>query len=459
MTRVPARLPSDRLAVSLLSRVALLLVVILIPTASVRAQETRVVAAPHDDYAILVSRDTLGTDGWKQVVSALRTFHRDQGVRTLVYETSPAELADELRDGVLPRWIAWVARPAELDRTRHVAFKRMIRTLDADPWPDVQWGVVTGSDWSSAMRQVVTREPLVVRRAAGGTGIPLERFDEGVWWDEGVAGRSVRKNLDGTIVESVEDADANMPGIVASLNEFKPDLFISSGRATQDDWRVGYTFKGGAFKSRDGVLTGVAPDRSEHPVASPNPKVWLAAGNCLLGHLKDDDSMALAILDSAGATQFLGYTGVTWHGRAGWGTMDWFLSDPGRWTVAEAFHLNQIQLIAELMAIDPRLPGLELEVQAGHAFEPRDDEGFRATFLEHGPSFEDEETFERAVGHLWDRDVMCLYGDPAWAASLPEGDRLPWSGSVERLDDGAAGAPGAAAAAAPGRCGSRVRST
>ena len=62
--------------------------------------------------------------------------------------------------------------------------------------------MVTGSDWSSAMRQVVTRKPLVVRRAAAGTGLPVERFDEAIWWDEGVAGRSVRKHADGTIEAS-----------------------------------------------------------------------------------------------------------------------------------------------------------------------------------------------------------------------------------------------------------------
>jgi hypothetical protein len=400
------------------------------------AQQTRVVPAPHDDYAILVSEDTLAADGWKQVVSALRTFHQDHGVRTLVYDQAPGEVAAALGgDGPLPRWVVLVARPEELDRGLHMEFKRLVRTLDDDPWPDVQWGVVTGGDWSSAMRQVVTREPLVVRRAAAGTGLPLERFDEGIWWDEGVAGRSVRKHPNGTIEETIEDADATMPGIVSSLNDFKPDLFLSSGRATQDDWRVGYTFKGGAFKARDGRLTGIAPDRSEHPVDSPNPKVWLAAGNCLLGHLKDSDSMALAILDSAGATQFLGYTGVTWHGRAGWGTTDWFLSDPGRWSVAEAFHLNQIQLLAELMAIDPKLPGLELDLLTGTTFEPRDDEGFREAFLQHGPVLaHDEEIFERALGHLWDRDVMVLYGDPAWDARLPSDGGLPWKSSVTASD-------------------------
>lgn len=422
--------PTDRIA----ALAGLLLAVLMNPV--LEAQTVRTEPDPHDDYAIVVSEATRRTDGWKQVVSALRTFHRDRGVRTLVWNTD----LEEVRAGLLdapgpPRYLAVVARPEELSRDFHFRLKRLVRTLDDDPWPDVQWGVVTGLDWSSAMRQVVTREPLVMRRAAAGTGLPVERFDEAVWWDEGVAGRSVRKHPDGTVEETTLDANATMPGIVDSLNDFRPDLFLSSGRATQDDWRVGYTFKGGAFKAARGQLVGVAPDRSRHPVDSPNPKVWLAAGNCLLGHVKDEDAMALAILDSAGATQFIGHTGVTWHGRAGWGTTDWLLSDPGRWSVAEAYHLNQVQLIHELAAIDPALATLELDLAAGGAFAPRDDEGFRAALLEHGPALTDEATLERALGHLWDRDVLVLYGDPAWDARLPREDRLPWRSEVRSDGD------------------------
>ncbi|MCH2145233.1 MAG: hypothetical protein MK082_08820 [Phycisphaerales bacterium] len=416
---------TSRLAVLVLTSTAVM------SGANVLAQETRELPAVHDGYAIVVSRETLATDGWKQVVSALRTFHRDRGVRTFLYEDSPLEISDALAEGGdLPRWMVLVARPSELDRTLHLDLKRLVRGLDEDPWPDVQWGVVTGSDWSSAMRQVVTREPLVIRRAAAGTSLDVERFDEAVWWDESTAGRSVRKHADGRVVDTTADARATMPGIVSSLNDFKPDLFLSSGRATQDDWRVGYEFKAGAFKARGGELIGVDLDRNRLPVESPNPKVWLAAGNCLLGHVKDDDSMALSILGAAGATQFLGYSTVTWHGRAGWGTTDWFLSDPGRHSIADAFHLNQVELISELIAISPELAHADLGT-----FEPRDDEGFRAAMAEHGPRGLDEATFEEALGHLWDRDAMVFYGDPAWDARLAPEQGLPWSVGVSSEGD------------------------
>ena len=401
-------------------------------TSTLRAdEETQMVPAPHDDYAILVSEETAQTDGWKQVVSALRTFHRDQGVETYTWQQSPLELRDELTSD-LPQYVGIVARPEELGRPFFLDVRRLVRSLDDDPWPDVQWGIVTGRTWETAMRNVVTREPLVIRRAAAGTSLPIDQFDEVIWWDEGVAGRSVEKQSDGTVVESVGTAADTMPGIVSSLNVFQPDLFFSSGRATQNDWRVGYEFKAGAFKVRDGALVGIGLDRTEYPVDSKNPKVWLAAGNCLLGDVESKDSMALAILGSAGATQFAGYGGVTWYGRAGWGTSDWFLSDPGRWNLTEAFMLNQVQLLHELIKIDPQLATLDL----GN-FAPREDEVFRAALETHfeGKETFTEESFEQVLGHLWDRDVMIMYGDPAWDARLAAKTAPAWDARVHRASD------------------------
>ena len=120
---------------------------------------------PHERSVLVVSHATAGTDGWAQVVAALRTFHRDRGVRTLHFETSPLELLESLR-ALHPRHLVLVARPGELGRPMLLDLHRVVRGLDEDPWPDVEWGVVTGRDWSDAMRQVTTRTPLSIRRAA-----------------------------------------------------------------------------------------------------------------------------------------------------------------------------------------------------------------------------------------------------------------------------------------------------
>ena len=184
-----------------------------------------------------------------------------------------------------------------------------------------------------------------------------------------------------------------------------------------------YDFKAGAFKVEDGRLVGVTLDGKRLPVDSRNPKVWLAAGNCLLGDIDGIDSMALAFLDSASATQFVGYSGRTWHGRAGWGTADWFLSDPGRWNLSEAVFFNQIQLIDELRAIDPALTTLDLG-----DFAPREDPIFGEKLRETWGRGVDEPVFQRALGHLWDRDVLVFYGDPSWDARLAQ-ERPLWTSS------------------------------
>ncbi len=384
---------------------------------------------PHERSVLVVSHATAGTDGWAQVVAALRTFHRDRGVRTLHFETSPLELLDSLR-ALHPRHLVLVARPGELGRPMLLDLHRVVRGLDEDPWPDVEWGVVTGRDWSDAMRQVTTRTPLSIRRAAGVASLPVDSFEE-VWcWDESIPGRSLRTSADGRLVETTTDASDMMPGIVASLNEYQPDLFFSSGRATQDDWRIGYRFNAGAFKVRDGILTGVDLDHREHPVDSPNPKVWLAAGNCLVGDVADRDSMALAILGSAGATQFLGYTGRTWHGRAGWGVAEWFLAGPHRCTLPEAVFCNQVQLLDELADLGADLPDLDLG-----DFGPREDPRFREELAAHLGDRFDESTFERVVGHLWDRDALVLYGDPTWQASV-ERSTASWRIELHELSTG-----------------------
>lgn len=384
----------------------------------------RDVPAVHDDCAVIISRRSAEADGWKQVASAVRTFHRDAGVTRHVFEESPLELKDILAEEH-PRHLVLVAAPDELNRALFLDLHRLCRGLDDDPWPDFEWGILTGRTWESAMRQVVTREPLVIRKAAGVASLDVEPFEEAFCWDETFPGRSVRKHSDGRVVTRSGTAPLTMPGIISTLNDFEPDFFFSSGRATQHDWRVGYDFRAGAFKVEDGRLVGVTLDGERLPVDSRNPKVWLAAGNCLLGDVDGIDSMALAILDSASATQFVGYSGRTWHGRAGWGTADWFLSDPGRWTLSEAVFFNQVQLIDELREIDPALTTLDLG-----DFAPREDPIFGDTLRETWGQGVEEPVFQRALGHLWDRDVLVFYGDPSWEARLAT-DRPLWKSDFE----------------------------
>jgi len=82
-----------------------------------------------------------------------------------------------------------------------------------------------------------------------------------------------------------------------------------------------------------------------------------------------------------GVRQMAGYVEPTWYGYMGWGLMDYFVEQPGRYTFAEAFIANQLALVhrlettADLSAMDRK-------------------------------------------GLVFDRDMVAFYGDPAWSAKM-----------------------------------------
>ena len=126
-------------------------------------------------------------------------------------------------------------------------------------------------------------------------------------------------------------------------------MFVTSGHATERDWMIGFKYRNGFFKHDRGLLYGLDTRGAKWPVASPNPKVYLAVGNCLMGHIDRPDCMALAWMNSAGVWARWPVTPcppgtVTWAG----GLLDYFVEQPGRHTLAEAFLANQHALINRL---------------------------------------------------------------------------------------------------------------
>ena len=100
------------------------------------------------------------------------------------------------------------------------------------------------------------------------------------------------------------------------------------------------------------------------------------------------ERLALAFMNSEGVDQFVGYTVETWFGQEGWGTLKFWEQSGGRLTLSEAFFLNNQNLLFDIA-----------ETKAG-----------------------------RQKGNLrgmeYDRDVLALYGDPAWGAVL-DAERFP----------------------------------
>ncbi|HAK97586.1 MAG TPA: hypothetical protein DCM87_21995 [Planctomycetes bacterium] len=122
----------------------------------------------------------------------------------------------------------------------------------------------------------------------------------------------------------------------------------------------------------------------------------MPAGNCLMGHIDGPDAMALAFMNSGGVNQMLGYTVPTWYGYAGWGCLDYFVEQPGRFTFTEAFFANHAALIHRLTATE--------NLGAGDK-----------------------------RGLLHDRDTVAFYGDPAWEARMAP-QPCAWEQTIEERE-------------------------
>lgn len=323
-------------------------------------------------YAVVAKKSTMDDPAWREVVAALQTKH---GATVTTYETSVDEALPALRTG-FPRHTCFVSPPAETTRAFVAKVHQMTRQLDDDIYTDTRWGILTGYDAANALAIAREAKPLTVRKVGSGTRFAMEMVEEGLWYDELIKNKMVRKNKGGAPETLKVDQDTTK-ALVDTLNEYRPDCFLTSGHATEHDWQIGFSYPNGSFRSKEGRMTGHDMQKNRFEVNSGNPKVYLAIGNCLMGHIQDRDSMALAWMNSAGVRQMIGYTVPTWFGYAGWGCMDYFIEQPGRYTLNEAFFANHHALVNLL----------------------------------------DKST---SKGLNFDRDVFAFYGDPAWEARMAD---------------------------------------
>jgi len=129
-----------------------------------------------------------------------------------------------------------------------------------------------------------------------------------------------------------------------------------------------------------------------------------------MGNIDRRDCMALAWMNNGGVHQMLGYTVPTWYGYMGWGVLDYFVEQPGRYTFTEAFFANQHALLHRLATYFPEL----LDQPSGDTGRPR----LRPTLSDAAKAA--GLTASDALGLVHDRDVVAFYGDPAWQARMAD---------------------------------------
>jgi zinc protease len=364
-------------------------------------------------YAVVASRKVMADRQWQAVCGALVRKH---GAKLVTFGADVTEALPALAK-LAPRYVCFVTPPDACGRDFVVAVHRLTRRLDDDPYTDCLWGILTGYDAADALRLANADGPLVLKKALSGTSSAnLAPFDEWAKFDEGKAGRLTVRTADGKQSEPGCPDDSTKT-LVDWFNNEKPDAFITSGHATQHDWQMGYSYKNGQLRCKDGQLFGLDTAGARHDVRSPNPKVFLPVGNCLIGDVPGPDCMVAALIRTGGVVQMFGYVVPTWYGKGGWGIQDVLLGQPGRWTLAEAFFINTQAMLMELR---DRFPDAAAVDFAEYDMERRRNLIAELAARHNLKGGRDE------LGLLWDRDTVAFYGDPAFDAR-PAPRPLPWT--------------------------------
>ena len=332
------------------------------------------------------------------------TYNDQDGIRSCLTELSKLK----------PSFCCFLTHHSECGKEYVQYVNQLTRAIDPSvPYSDTIWGILTGlveEDILFTLKQ----EPLTVKRTVGNCPIDLEKFDAGVWFSEFEKGVAFRKDTGmSKPVQEVCTGDTTAL-IVEELStereeeEKGVDMVITSGHATERDWNIGYAFKSGKFRCHAGQLYGCELSGSKIDVKrTRSPKIFSAAGNCLMGHVSDENCMALGWMHSASVVQMVGYVVPTWFGCGGWGVHKYFINNPGSLTFAEAFFANQQSLLHELHSKYERHVGTTLEDH---------ERVYQRCF---GTDKSVGESIPReCVGLLYDCDNVAFYGDPAWEARL-----------------------------------------
>ena len=348
------------------------------------------VAKPSYDGYVVAADASTGEDGWSKVVDALKRKHSAKVVRYSGIEGLPGLVA-ELRK-TRPKYVCFVAKPEAVGRDFVAVATQAMRAIDDDPYGDAIWGIVTGYCADDAFKIVSAPAKRTVRSIASSMGGPtmLDAWDSGFASDENTAdnfwikrpgGANEKLPTNGNIAKTLADA----------FNTLPVDYFVTSGHARERNWQIIYNQnKGMLVHTPEAGLRFIEPGGEVgYDVTNASLRVYIGAGNCLIGHVDARACMATAWMRTAGVEQFVGYTVPSWYGFMGWGSKSLF--EQGRYSLPEARFLENERLLWE---------------------QGREHDNFNTK------------------GLAYDRDTFAFYGDPAQRIMFPK-DSTPYSISVK----------------------------
>jgi len=393
-------------------------------------------------YAVVVSPETMADAEWATVARALQAKHSAELV--VAPQGSPA-LRNALARG-LPRYVGFVARPEELDQEYVAQIHRTARGVDADPYEDFLWGIVTGATAKDALRVAGAAGELAVSNVVSLTSLRPEVTANLLVLSDGQAGGWRLK--EGSLLTNGVAGASSVVRLLDFLSRHELDALVTSGHASPFNLELSYR-QGAMVSAAHRVYLLEAQDlwswlatvgagkragekwyespgcglaRTEwaalHPQwelpFSDRPKVFLAAGSCLVGNpLRSADSLVVTLLSAGGFNQCVGYTLEPKASAGGWGTLRLWEALAGSVTLAEACYLASQELVGDLVRECPAAAE-GLRDPASDQANPRD-AAARRTRLLAGVA---ESRRAWLLNTLHDLDGLAFYGDPRWAARL-----------------------------------------
>ena len=161
-----------------------------------------------------------------------------------------------------------------------------------------------------------SREPFLIRTALNTTGEMSDGkyFTRFAFMNDGSNGPGWWGEKNETL-EKTRHYQTNKWNIldkwVEKYKELDPDLLVTSSHATEHNLEM--PFSVGNLKADAGRLYADFMTR-EYLNGTSHPRVYFAAGNCLIGNIDNDpNSMAVGWLSGMDATSMVGYVVTTWY--------------------------------------------------------------------------------------------------------------------------------------------------
>ena len=364
-------------------------------------------------YAIVVPAGHPELDAAVQALRTKQTRHGREA-KVITYKDDVRETLPDLREA-LPYYTCFVT-PKELAGRKFTGeVSRMAREILPDPYVDTFWGILTGYDAADIRRVAEFDTPIDITDAldmVGGFHHSLMRrcysFDE--TQENNLRITDPAKKYDNEKTRISKDFTEEFLKLV---NGGGFQIIMTSGHASEHDWASGYVSSSNMYLiDRNGKLFARDTRGRLTEVKDTTPKIWCAAGNCLIGNIPhgQDSCMATAMIHSFGVYQLMGYTIETWFGRQGWTAQGMLTDYPGYYSFNESFHFANSWIVENL--VKRNLNHLTLDTSDYDTFQ------IKAAATLRGIRFRNAEEQKEALGLLYDRDVVAFYGDPAVRAGI-----------------------------------------